>query len=66
MAKQKTMHEKWESDSKGPDSGLNFHDAPDTGERVEFEGFSDEELKQIMGEEEFRKYRQKYDEIEEA
>lgn len=66
MAKQKTMHEKWESDSKGPDGGLNFHDAPDTGERAELEGFSDEELKRIMGEEEFRKYRKKYDEIDEA
>lgn len=64
--KQKTMHEKWENDSKGPNGGLNFHDAPDNGERVELEGFSDEELKRIMGEEEYRKYRQKYDEIEET
>lgn len=64
--RQKTMHEKWESDSKGPNGGLNFHDAPDTGERVELEGFSEEEMKRIMGEEEFKKYRQKYDEIEET
>lgn len=64
--RQKTMHEKWESDSNEKGSGLNFHDAPDTGERVELEGFSEEEMKRIMGEEEFKKYRQKYDEIDET
>ena len=59
--KQKTMHEKWESASKEPGAGLHFHDAPDTGERAELEGFTDEELIRIMGDDEFRKYRQQRD-----
>ena len=66
MAKQKTIHEKWESDSKGEGNGIRFHDAPDTGERAKMEGFTDEELLRIMGEEEFRKYKGNIDEIEES
>lgn len=64
--KQKTMHEKWENDSKGQNGGLNFHDAPETGGTIELEGFSDEEMKRILGDEGYRKYKQKYDEIDET
>lgn len=64
--KQKTMHEKWESASKEPNAGLNFHDAPDTGKRIPLEGFTDEELRRIMGEKEFRKHKAQLDEIEET
>lgn len=65
MARQKTMHEKWASDSAEPNAGLNFHDAPDTGKRIPLIGFSDDELKRIMGEAEFKKYKANLDEIDE-
>lgn len=66
MAKQKTMHEKWELDSKGENGGLNFHDAPDTGKMIPMKGFSDKQLKNILGEEGYRKYKMQFDEIEEV
>lgn len=66
MAKYKTIHEKWERDSKEPNAGLNFHDTPETGKRIPMEGFTDEELARIMGEEEFMKYKKNIDEIEET
>lgn len=66
MSKQKkTMHEKWESASKEPGNGLHFHDTPDTGKRIPLEGFTDEELKRIMGDEEFKKMKKNIEEIEE-
>lgn len=66
MAKDKTLHQKWEADSKGPDGGLNFHDAPEDGKMIPMEGFSDEELKEILGEDGYRKYKAQFDEIEET
>lgn len=69
MDEQKTMNEKWELDSREPGNGIQFHDAPDTGKRIPMEGFTDEELRRIMGDEEFKKYKQQdkgIDEIDDA
>lgn len=59
MAKKGTMHDKWESASKEPGHGIRFHDAPDTGKRIPMKGFTDEDLKRILGEEEFMKMKMK-------
>lgn len=57
--KQKTIEEKWALDSKEKDGGLAFHEKPaGAPEFVEIEGFSDEELKRIMGDEQFTKYQE--------
>lgn len=66
MAKQKTLQEKWESASKEPGNGIRFHDTPDTGRRIPMIGFSDDQLKKILGVEEFKKYKQNIEEIEEV
>lgn len=64
--KQKTLYEKWASDSKEPNGGLNFHDTTDTGKMIPMEGFTDEEMKKILGEDGYKRYKQQFDEIEEA
>ena len=61
MRNQKTIHEKWEADSK---DGVRFSDEPGTG-NVILVG-ADDVLKELFGEEKLRKHRQSIDEIDEV
>ena len=60
MRKQKTIHEKWEADSK---DGVRFSDEPGT-QNVILVG-PDDALKELFGEEKVRKHKQSIDEIDE-
>lgn len=64
--KQKTLHEKWEIDSREPDGGIGFGEASGDGKMIPMIGFTDEQLKKILGEEKYKKYKEQFDEIEEA
>lgn len=61
--KQLTMHEKWDHASKEKDNGLHFHEGE--GKPIPMIGFSDQEIKEILGEDGYQKYREQLDEIEE-
>lgn len=69
MGKQKTLHEKWASESK-EENGIRFHEAPEGAKPVELKGFTEEEMKRMLGEEEYAKYKQRQkaqvDEIDEV
>lgn len=64
---QKTLYDKWKIDSEEPGGSFAFKEAEDTGERADLEGFSEEELRRILGEKEYQKYKGNHtDEIEEV
>lgn len=50
MEKEKTIYEKWDSDSAEPNGGIRFHKADPNAKPVEFVGFSEEDMREIFGE----------------
>lgn len=70
MAKRKqlTIHEKWELASKEPGGGIRFVEGTGSDKPIPMEGFSDADMKRILGEEGYRKQKELYgtDEIEEV
>ena len=68
MAKQKPLIERWAEESKEKDGGVRIHDVPE-GERkpVKMKGFTEEEMRKILGEEEYEKLKKsQVDEIDEV
>ena len=66
--KQLTLHEKWALDSKKENGGIRFVEGTGSDKPIPMVGFSDEDMKRILGEEGYRKQKELYgtDEIEEV
>ena len=66
MARQKTIHEKWEIDSREEGGPIRFLDAPNPGKFIPMKGFTEEEMRGFLGDEGYERYKKQFDEIEES
>jgi hypothetical protein len=57
--KQITIHEKWRKASEEPGAGIRFHEAPKNAKPVDFIGFTDEELRRILGSKKLKEHKER-------